>query len=240
MISLFIPIYNGEKILETNIIKIYNFLKKNKYKFEIIIVDDNSKDNTLKIVKKLSKKHKEIKYLHYENGPSRRENLAKSFLNAKEDIIAFMDADLSVDLEYFNELINKTKENDIVIGSRYSGIKAERSMKRLLISMIYNNFMKLLFNSKIRDHQCGFKVFKKEVIINLLDKLGYDKTFDRGWFWDVELLVRAQNNNYKITEIAVKWKGDKESTFNIKRELRILKYILRNRKKIKTGEKTNE
>ena len=100
--------------------------------------------------------------------------------------------------------------------------------------------MKLLFNSKIRDHQCGFKVFKKEVIINLLDKLGYDRTFDRGWFWDVELLVRAQNNNYKITEIAVKWKGDKESTFNIKRELRILKYILRNRKKIKTGEKTNE
>ncbi len=240
MLSLFIPVYNGERILEVNISRVYNFLKKNKYDFEIIIVDDNSNDNTLEISKKLSKKYKEIRYLYYNNGPSRRENLGKSFYQSKGNIIFFMDLDLSVDLIYFNELINKIKENDIVIGSRYQGIKAERSIERLLISKIYNLIMKIIFNSKIQDHQCGFKIFKKEKMLEILDYMGYDKTYQRGWFWDVELLVRAQNKLFKIKEIPVKWKGDMESTFNIKRELRILKYILRNRKKIRNGEKNNE
>ena len=60
--------------------------------------------------------------------------------------------------------------------------------------------MKLYFRSKVKDHQCGFKAFKKEVIFNLIKELGYDKTFKRGWFWDVEHLIRAQRKGYNVYE----------------------------------------
>jgi hypothetical protein len=85
--------------------------------------------------------------------------------------------------------------------------------------------MKIYFHSKIKDHQCGFKAFKKEKLLQLLDEMGYEKT--RGWFWDVELLVRAQRKGYSIDEFPVEWKEGKLSSFNIQRELRMLPYVLK-------------
>ncbi|MEW6062909.1 MAG: glycosyltransferase [Nanoarchaeota archaeon] len=234
MISLFLPVYNEEGILENNVRKVYNSLKNIKERFEIFIIDDSSSDRTSEVGERLSK-IKDIKYLKYNNGPSRRENLAVSFRKARGDTIVFMDTDLAVDLGALPNLVKNVHKYDIVIGSRYvKGAEVKRTYFRLLLSKFYNAFVRIYFGSRIKDHQCGFKAFKKKVILTIARKLGYDKSFRRGWFWDAEMLILAQKIGYKVLEIPIKWRYGEKSTFNLKRELKMLFYIFGVKKKLKT------
>ncbi len=227
-ISVFVPCYNEEKRLEKNILLIYDTVKRLKKHFELIIVDDGSRDTTSQIAQTLAKEYQEIRHQRYYNGPSRRENLGKAFRTACGDIIIFMDLDISVPLYYIPQLLNGIAAgNDLVIGSRYKGVTAKRSLSRSFISKVYNLFMKIYFSSNIADHQCGFKAFKKSVLFSLLDEMGYDEKFIRGWFWDVELLLRAQKNGYKIVEFPISWDEGKQSSFDFKRELKMLPYVIK-------------
>src|SRR3989344_9480485 len=101
-ISLFIPVYNEEKIIEKNMQVIKKELEKITKDYEIFLVDDSSKDKTSKICKKIAKN--KIKYIRFNNGPSRRENLAEAMKQANKEIIIFLDADLATDLKYLKEL----------------------------------------------------------------------------------------------------------------------------------------
>ena len=82
------------------------------------------------------------------------------------------------------------------------------------------------------DHQCGFKAFKKSVLMDLVKSAGYDSTFKRGWFWDAEILIRARRTGYKIVEIPVTWKSGDKSSFNFKNELRMIPYMLKLRSEL--------
>lgn len=232
--SLFIPIYNEDRIISGHISKILDAMKKIGRKFEIILVDDNSSDNSGKICRKIASNNKKIRYIRYEKGPSRRENLSLSFKKAKFDAIAFMDADLSTDIVYLQRLLSEIDNGaDISTGSRYArGSYIKRTWLRAAISYMYNFFIRMCFNSKILDHQCGFKAFRKEVILDLAKDMGYDSKFLRGWFWDAELLIRAQKKNYKIVEFPVKWKHGQKSEFDFRRELKLIPYMLRLRRRI--------
>lgn len=232
-ISVFIPAYNEEKIIKESILKIHKYLKNNFKTFELVLVDDSSTDNTNKLAKELSKRVG-LRIIRFENGPSRRENLGVAFRKSKYDLIMFMDLDLATDISHLRDLVTKlSKEKyDIAIGSRYKGIAPKREFSRLLISKAYNFFMRIFFGSKISDHQCGFKAFKKRIFLEIIDKMDYDKKFRRGWFWDAEILIRAQKYKYKIAEIPVKWKFGTKSTFNIKREIKMIPYLVKLRFKI--------
>jgi glycosyltransferase involved in cell wall biosynthesis len=232
-VSLFIPVYNARSLIKTNLRQAYNFLLKLDSGFEIFIVDDNSTDDSHRLVKIINKakgvQGKEIKYLYYDKGPSRRENLAKSVCLAKGSIFGFIDADFSCGLSFFLKAIEILKKNsaDIVIGSRYiKGAKTERRPIRRIFSFFYNLTVRLLFGSRIKDHQCGLKVFRKDTVLPIIEKMGYDEKFIRGWFWDAELLIRAQKAKLKIIEMPVDWHEAATSTFNIRRELRCLKAII--------------
>jgi len=229
--SIFVPVFNEEKILKENVLKLEDEIKKITKDYEIFIVDDSSSDRTPQISKELS--NSKIKYLRFENGPSRRENLAEAMKNATKDIIVFIDVDLSADLKHLKELIENTEDYDISIGSRYMGVKAKRTFFRRGISIIYNNTQKILFNSKVKDHQCGFKAFKKNVILDLIKDAGYEEKFIRGWFWDAEILIRAQKKGYTIKEFPVEWERGKDSSFQFKREIKMIIYWFKLKNKIK-------
>ncbi|HLD11223.1 MAG TPA: glycosyltransferase [Candidatus Nanoarchaeia archaeon] len=235
MINIFLPIYNEEKIAKKNILEVYENAKKLKDLFKINIIDDGSTDKTSEICKEFMKEYEEINYLYFKNGPSRRENLSKSFLDVPDnEIICFMDIDLASDITRIEDLVNYIKQGfDISIGSRYKGTKSVRSLKRLIISKTYNSLIKILFGSKIKDHQCGFKAFKSEKIKEIILQMDDDPLFKRGWFWDAEILLRAQKNKLKIKEFPVRWEAGKQSSFDFKRELKIVKYMPILFKKIK-------
>lgn len=230
-VSLFIPAYNAARLLKRNNLgKSFDALKQIGANFEIIIVDDNSTDKSYRFGRIINKAKfptgKEIRYLAYNNGPSRRENLARSFVQAKYDIIGFIDADFSCDISFFLKAVDllMKEQADVVVGSRYiKGAQAKRQMVRKILSYIYNRVIRAAFKSRIKDHQCGLKVFRKETVMPILFSMGYDEKLIRGWFWDAELLIRVQRANLKIIEMPVIWQYADQSTFNFRRELRCLK-----------------
>ncbi len=228
-ISLFIPVYNEEKILKRHINKIYDYLKKITDKFELVIVDDSSTDNTHSIILELQKQKEFLRYLRFENGPSRRENLGESMKTAKYSLVGYMDFDLAVPMFFLKELIKSANEGyDLAIGSRrIKGAKVNRSFYRRVWSALYHKTIKLLFLSNIHDYQCGFKLFKKESLITLLEEVGYDKKFQRGWFWDAQLILSAEKRGFKIKEIPISWNEGAKSSFSLSRELKVLPYIFK-------------
>jgi len=126
-----------------------------------------------------------------------------------------------------NELVEHVNRgSDIAIGSRYKGLRPERTWFRRCVSRLYNKFMKVYFGSNLCDHQCGFKAFRKETLFSLLQDMGYDRSLSRGWFWDAELLIRAQRKGLKITEFPVIWRFGEKSSFRILREMKMIPYVL--------------
>ncbi|MBU0957485.1 MAG: glycosyltransferase [Nanoarchaeota archaeon] len=242
MLSLFIPCYNEENCIEPNVKTIHSVLKNHQkedpsFKFEIIIVNDCSNDNTEEISDRVASEVKEIRAIHYHAAkPTRRENLIRSFQHAKGDIIAYTDADLSTDITDLPFLYNQvTDRNTIVVGDRYhKQSKVTRTLKRFMISKTLNYLTRVMFfdwkkpfnfDSGSRDHFCGFKAFPKEVIMNLLEYTGVGSRF-RGMWWDAEMLIFAERLGYNIKRIPVKWIEGAGTTLRFGRELRMFFYMI--------------
>jgi hypothetical protein len=228
-VSIFIPVFNEEKIIDRDIRTVEYIIRKLPTEYEIFIVNDSSKDKTKIIAQKIEQTNRKVKLLNYERGPTRRENLAQSFKRANGDIIAFVDVDLIASLRFLPDLIDQIILGyDIVTGSRYvAGSKIKRKPFRLIISLIYNRCIRFLFRTHTYDHLCGFKAFKKDVILKLVDEMGYDKSLTRGIFWDTEMLIRARRHGYKIKEIPIWWSEREKSALYFKRELKTIGYIFK-------------
>ncbi len=203
-ISFALPSRNEEKILEKNTLKLLDFLKEKKYEFnwDIVLIINNSTDESENIAKNLSLKYPEIKNIIIsERGKG---NAIKTFLNQSDsDFNIYMDIDLAVSLENIDDLLNKLiKENfSLVFGSRLKkGSKTDRSFLRELSSRIYILLSKVILGHKFSDLQCGFKGIGKEnwnMIKNLVD--------NGEWFFDTELIAFSKKLNCRIAEIPVDW-----------------------------------
>jgi len=199
--TLVFPVFNESSCLEKNIKTTIEYLDKQKIDYEIIIAEDGSTDNTYEIGLKLSKEHKKVRINHYDEKLGRGLALKKAFSKAKGEYVGYMDIDLATDIKHIIELLNYVKNYDVVTGSRYlkSSI-TNRSVKRRIFSWVYNFLARLFFNSIIYDHQCGFKAFKKEVVLKL-----NEISKDSHWFWDTEILILAQKQRYRLKEFPVEW-----------------------------------
>lgn len=228
-ISVFVPVFNEEKILESRVRIIEHAIKKLSIDYEIFIVNDASTDKTRIIAEEMARAGNKIRALACEIGPTRRENLAQSFKKASGGVVIFLDIDVIASLRALPDLLEGINSGyDIVLGSRYlPGSRIKRKPWRLVVSFLSNWFLRLVLGTGMRDHLCGFKAFKREVVLRLVNEMGYDETLKRGIFWDTELLARAKNHGYKIKEIPVWWKERRESRLYFRREIRALLYILK-------------
>ncbi|MFC1787008.1 dolichyl-phosphate beta-glucosyltransferase [Halobacteriota archaeon] len=201
-ISIIFPAYNEANRIEAAVEKTIDVLDKMNISYEIIIAEDGSTDGTGKIAKNLAENFESIKHIHSDVRLGRGGALNNAFKNASGDIMAYMDVDLATDIEQLDELIGSVIEGyDFATGSRMlPESKTKRPWKRDIASRGYNFLIRTLLRSEINDHQCGFKSFKKEPLFDLLDEIK-----DQHWFWDTELLVRAQRKSYSIKEFPVNW-----------------------------------
>ena len=206
MISIVFPAYNEAERIEKAIKETEKFLKKINYDYEIIVAEDGSTDGTDKVVQELV--NDKIRLFHSDVRLGRGKALMNAFEKAKGEIVISMDVDLATNIKHLKDLIEAIENGyDIAIGSRLiEGSKAKRSFERLLYSKVYNFLVRALLKSKIKDHQCGFKAFKKDIVV----KLGKEAK-DNHWFWDTEILVLAQRKGYKIKEIPVEWTEGKDT-----------------------------
>ncbi len=208
-VTIVLPAFNEAKRIRKAVEEVKRWMDKTGYDYEVIIAEDGSTDGTDKIAAELAKKDPKIKHLHSDKRLGRGKALARAFKQAEGDVLAYLDVDLSTDMKHLKELIDAIiKEGyDFATGSRLmKESQAERPFKRDFASKVYNFLVRFMLGSKLRDHQCGFKAFRKSAVLSLLDDVKDDH-----WFWDTEILVLAQRRGFKVKEIPVKWRQSGET-----------------------------
>ena len=207
-VSVILPVYNEEKVLRRSVNSIKKTLEKMPYNFEIIISEDGSTDRTAEIAKSLE--CSDITVLNNGERKGKGAAIKSAAAHTRGNIILFMDADLASHPSHMKELIKLLDSGAaIVIGSRYlSSSRAKRTLSRHFASKSFNFLVRAMLDSKLSDHQCGFKAFRKDLVLPIINEVE-----DKKWFWDTELLVRAQRNGLKIVEIPIKWKEEPDSKF---------------------------
>ncbi|MBU0761764.1 MAG: glycosyltransferase [Candidatus Altiarchaeota archaeon] len=227
MHSVYIPAYNEEKIIKATVSTVAAALKGLDCK--LTVVDDASTDKTAKICSEIG-----VDCVSYGFGPTRRENLADAMRKSEADKIAYIDADLSVKPAYLPGFFKLLDEFDIVISSRYlPQSKIKRKIWRDVFSRMSSYFIRHYIGSKIIDHQCGLKAFRREVLFQLIDEMGYDKTLNRGWAWDTEMLLRAQKKGIKILEVPVEWNESRHTSVDVFTDWRMVAYSFTLGKRLK-------
>lgn len=215
MLTIVIPAFNEEAIIRHNVLAAREELDRiaGELAIEIalVVLDDGSTDATKQEVMAAQDTRPGIGY-EWRPGPSRRENLASFLATRSDPYVGWMDADLSTDLSTLGELVRSSFDHDIVTGSRYlPSSSISRAASRLVISGTYNRLVRVLFNSKIRDHWCGFKIFRREALVEILGYIGENDT-QRQMFWDAEMWICAQRLGLSILEVPVAWvEGDKSA-----------------------------
>ncbi len=127
----------------------------------------------------------------------------------------FMDTDLATDLRFLPKLVTRMQVEglDFVTGSRYSpGSKLRRPFLRKMFSLAYNGIVRGIFDTKISDHQCGFKAFSRRAVMTVLPL-----TKENGWAWDTEIIVYLKSLGWRIAEIPVSWREMKSERTPVKR-----------------------
>jgi len=208
-VSIVLPAYNEANKLETAVAKVIKALEEFADSYEIIVAEDGSTDGTDKVAALLSKRHPFVMHLHGEKRFGRGAALKNAFKKSSGKILVYMDVDLATDVGQLKSLVRTIEEEgfDFAIGSRMlSESKVERSRTRQITSKSYNFLVRAMLGSKVKDHQCGFKAFRREPLMQLLDEVNA-----RHWFWDTEIIVRAFRKGYKIKEVPVEWKGGRET-----------------------------
>ncbi len=212
-VSVVFPAYNEVNYLDSAVQKTTQALDEFTSSYEIIIAEDGSNDGTAEHSEELSQKFPYVRHIHREKRLGRGTALKNAFKQSNGKIIVYMDLDLATDLKALKPLVEAiTIEGyDFSTGSRMlPQSKVERSLRRSISSKTYNFLVRKMLGSKLRDHQCGFKAFKRDSVLQLLDEV--EATH---WFWDTEILVRAQRHGFKVKEIPVKWLSGKGTKVNL-------------------------
>ena len=197
-ISVFFPTYNEGENIENTVISAIKVLEEISNKWEIIIVNDGSTDNSLAVANKLSKDDSRIRIISHSKNRGYGASLKSGYYNAKYPWICFTDADGQFDFSEIKKFIFKQTEDqaDLVIGY-YIGRKV--SLFTIITSKIWEAIVFILFGMKVKDNDCGFKLISKKVI-DTIDKL----ESERGALISSELLIKAKKKGFKIAQVGVR------------------------------------
>jgi len=208
-VTVVLPAINEVDIIEQTVKKISHALETYGCTYEIIIAEDGSTDGTDQKAAELAQTFSYVRHLHNNKRLGRGKALDNTFRRSNGQVLIYMDVDLATDLKHLSQLISAvTVEGySLATGSRLlSQSKVERTLTRNLVSKLYNFLTRLFLKSEIKDHQCGFKAFQREMLLPLLDEVTANH-----WFWDTETLVRAQRKGFKVKEIPVEWASTRET-----------------------------
>ncbi|MDP3106164.1 MAG: glycosyltransferase family 2 protein [Candidatus Methanoperedens sp.] len=207
-----LPAYNEAERIESAVERTAAALRDFTSSFEIIIAEDGSTDGTDRISETLAKKYDYVVHLHSDQRQGRGRALNRAFKASKGDILGYIDVDLATDMRHLEELVRFIRDgNDFATGSRMlPQSNVRRPFKRGFASKGFNFITRLMLGSKLYDHQCGFKAFKRDSLFKIMDTVK-----DTHWFWDTELFVRAQRAGFKVREFPVEWKHGGATKVNL-------------------------
>jgi dolichyl-phosphate beta-glucosyltransferase len=212
-ISIVIPAYNEAERIGPTIETIQDYFRKKSQSFDILVVNDGSKDNTGNIVANRARERRNITLLESSVNQGKGASVKKGMIHAASDLILLTDADLSTPIEEFEKLFPWIQNGyDIVIGSRgmkKSEIILKQPWHRRIMGKAFNLLVRMLIVNDFCDTQCGFKLFRHEAAKRIFGASKID-----GFAFDVEVLFIAKKMGYRTMEVPVKWIDSPHSKVN--------------------------
>lgn len=193
-LSIFFPFWNEEKNIEQVVKSAIPIAKEVADVYEILIVDDGSSDNTLKIAKELSRQYKNVRVISHTPNRGYGASLKEGFLNSRYKYVVFTDGDRQFDFSEVKKFIEKIRGVDMVIGYRKK--RRDNFARHILMSML-KAWDFVFFRFYFKDIDCGFKMFKREALEKILPLRS------EGAMITTEILAKARIKNLKIEQVGV-------------------------------------
>ncbi len=217
-LSVIVPAYNEEERLGESLEKIAAYLAAREGLHEVIVVDDGSVDATAAVARSVLLPSP-VRFRLLRNVPNRGKgySVRRGLMAAEGARALFTDADLSTPIEDLPRLEAALAAGaDIAIGSRDtegSEVLRHQAWYRELAGKSFNLVVRALAVPGIRDTQCGFKLFRREVIAPVFERVAVER-----WGFDVEMLVVARGLGYRVSEVPVRWINDDRSKISLLRD----------------------
>jgi len=197
-LSLILACYGEEQILAESVRQIVEVLDSARWSWELVFVDDHSSDGTRDLIDKLIAEHGDHRFsrLFHERNTGRGRTVADGFRVAKGRFVGYIDVDLEVHARYIPSMLLALEDGaDIATAHRIYKLQP-RLFSRFLASQGYVHLMRWALAVHLKDPETGYKFFKRERVMPLLDQVQSE-----GWFWDTEIMVRALIAGMTIREV---------------------------------------
>ncbi len=226
-LSVIIPAYNEEKRLPKTLKEIDKYLRQQDYQYEIIVVNDGSKDKTAEIVREQFLNIKNLRLIDNKINQGKGSVIRQGMLEAKGEYRVFTDADNSTSIDHLEKMLPEFKKGyDIIIGSRdIKGaiLDPPQQIHRRILGDIFRLLTQITCGTwGILDSQCGFKGFTAKTAEHIFPKCKINR-----FAFDPEILVIAKKLGFKIKEIPVVWKNDPESKVKFKSMLKMAEDLIK-------------
>ena len=213
-LSIVIPAHNEERRLPQTLEQVVAFVQKQPFESEVIVVENASRDQTLKVAQDFATRHPLIRVIHEEK-PGKGRAVQKGMLAATGDYRFFADADFSMPVDEISRFLPPNVDAPIVIASREApgAVRYDEPSYRHITGRVFNGLIRLIVLHNLNDTQCGFKMFRAEIAKEL-----FPRQTLMGWSFDVELLYIAKRRHYAVIELGVPWYFNPESKVNVLRD----------------------
>ncbi len=233
-LSIVIPVFNEQIKISKDIKLASEYLSNAKFKGEIIVVDDGSSDSTVETLTKLQKSSTfKFKLLQHRKNQGKGGAVRTGMLASRGDYVIFVDSGNCVPFHYADDGLKllTSDQCDLAFGSRKlkdSIITTPHHLSRQIFSKLFNTFTKIYLHvpSRFTDTQCGFKLFKKAIAREL-----FSSCQTKGFTFDVEILLKALKQGYRISEFPIQWCSDADSKVHpFKMSYAVLRELIKTKK----------
>jgi len=214
-LSLIIPCYNEGPYLSDSVRQIRQTLESCSWSYELIFIDDRSRDGTPDVIKQLTDDQVGCEALYHRQNVGRGGTVTEGLRHAKGEVAGFIDIDLEVHCRYIPSMVQAILMDGYDIATAYRIYRVKFTpggILRWILSVGYRRLIRLLLGSHFNDTEAGFKFFRREAILPVLDRCR-----DKGWFWDTEVMLESRGAGLKAIEIPALFirRTDKTSSLRI-------------------------
>ena len=212
-LTVVIACYNEHEILETGFAEVLATLEDFGGSFEVVFVDDKSRDNTRDLIAKIvaARPDTRIRVILHETNRGRGASVTDGFRAARGRITGYLDIDLEVHARYIPSLVREIEKGADVATVRRVYALQPLSLDRYFLSRGYSALVRRLLHVPLRDTETGYKFFRREALLPVLDEIQ-----DQGWFWDTEFMVRAYKRGLRIVEVPGVYERRYDKTSTVK------------------------
>jgi len=211
-LTLILSFYNEGATVSLNIKKLISLLNRSPLKYEMILIDDKSQDQSAKLIQKTIQGKNNCRFIQHQKNVGRGGSITEGIKLAQGMVVGFIDTDLEISPAKIPEAVNIILSNqaDIVTGLRKYEFRF-LALHRFFLTKGYHYLVSLVLSLPLKDTETGFKFFKRTKILPILAK-----TKDKRWFWDTEIMALSYEAKLKIIEIPVEYKHREDKKTSVK------------------------